>query len=162
MLPHPLLQHQSAPQAPLQDGHPPVDGGQGVLRGDGLELEHGGPGEHCPEHVEKGVLRGGGNEGDFAVLHELQQGLLLLLVEILDLIQVKENSFQGHQGPDVCDDLFDVTDGRGSGVQPVQGPVGPPGDDVGHRGLSGTRGTVKDQVGDVTPLDDPAEQALPA
>ena len=38
--------------------------------------------------VEIGVFRGRGDQGDLTVLDELQQGLLLLFVEVLNLIQV--------------------------------------------------------------------------
>ena len=42
----------------------------------------------------------------------------------------------------------------------MEGPVGAPGDDVGHRGFAGTGGAIKDQVGDVSALDDAAQQAV--
>ena len=45
-------------------------------------------------------------------------------------------------------------------VEPVEGPLGAPGDEVGHRGIAGTGGAIKDQVGDVSALDDAAQQAV--
>ena len=53
MLPHPLLQNQAPAQPLLQDVHPRVHGGEGVLRGDLLELKHGGPGQHRPRTHRK-------------------------------------------------------------------------------------------------------------
>ena len=160
VLPHPVLQHQGPAQPLIEQVHPPVNGGEGVLGGDLLELKHRGPGEHRPEHVEEGVLGGGGDEGDLPVFHELQQGLLLLFVKVLDLVQVQQHPVRGQEGADVGNDVLNVRDGRRGGVEPVEGAVGALGDDVGHRGLSRPRGAVEDQVGDVAPLDDPAQQAV--
>ena len=89
VLPHSVLQDQSPVQPSVEDLHPPVHGGQGVLGGDLFELKDSGPGQHRPEHVEEGILRGGGDKGNLPVLHKLQQRLLLLLVKVLDLVQVK-------------------------------------------------------------------------
>ena len=83
-------------------GGPPLLDGQGPLHGDldlpwlhRLELEDRGPGEEGAVDVEIGVLRGGGDESQLAILHELQQGLLLLLVEVLDLIEVQKDAAGG-------------------------------------------------------------------
>ena len=160
VLPHPVLQDQSPVQPPVEDLHPPVHGGQGVLGGDLFELKDSGPGQHRPEHIEEGILRSGGDQGDLPVLHKLQQRLLLFLVKVLDLVQVKQNSFRGQQGPDVGDNVLDIADGGGGSVEPVEGAVGALGDDVGHRGLSRARGAVEDQVGHVAAFDDPAQQPI--
>ena len=160
MLLYTLLADCFRSQALLHDGDPPLDGGEGVLRRDLLELKDGGPGQHRPKDGKKRVLRGGGDEGNPPVLHKLQQRLLLFFVEVLDLVQVQQHPFRGHEGADVRHDILDVGDGGGGGVEPVEGPVGPLGDDVGHRGLACPRRAVEDQVGYIAPLDDPAEQAV--
>ena len=95
----------------LHDGQPPVNGGQGVLGRDLLEFEHAGAGQHRAEHRKEGVLRGGGDEGDAAVLHELQQGLLLLFVEILDLVQIQQHPLRSQQGADVRHNVLNVREG---------------------------------------------------
>ena len=157
---HPVLALHLRAQPPLHDRDAPLHRGQGILRRDLLELKHRRPGQHRPEHGEEGVLRGGGDQGDASVLHKLQQGLLLLLVEVLDLIQIEQHPLRGHQGADLPHDLLDVGNGCRGGVQPVQGAVGALGDDVGHRSLSRARGAVEDQIGHVPALDHPAQQAL--
>ena len=44
------------------------------------------------------------------------------------------------------------------GVELMEGAVGLLGDDPGHGGLAHTGGAVKDHVGDVAGLDDPAQE----
>ena len=85
------------------------------------------------------------------VLHELQQGLLLLFIEILDLIQVEQHPVPGaSKVPTSADDLLECPQMEAVvALSRCRVPVGPLGDDVGHRGLAGARGAVKDQVGHV-------------
>ncbi len=90
-----------------------------LLGRDRFELKDGGAGEDGIENGEVGVLRGGSDDGDLAVLHELQQGLLLLFIEILDLIQVEQHPVGRQQGVNISDDLPNVRNGGGGGVEPV-------------------------------------------
>ena len=148
-----LLPHQT--QGPLH-------GGADLIGGDGLELKDRAPAEEGGVDVEIGVLRGGGDEGDGPVLHKLQEGLLLLLVEVLDLVQVQQHAAGGHHGPHIPDDVLDVLEGGGGGVELVEGAVGPLGNDVGDGGLPGTGGAVEDHVGVGPLLNEPAQQGVGA
>ena len=134
--------------------------GRTSWRRDRFELKDGGAGEDGIENGEVGVLRGGSDDGDLAVLHELQQGLLLLFIEILDLIQVEQHPVGRQQGVNISDDLPNVRNGGGGGVEPVQGAVGLIGDDVGHCGLAGAGRAEKDHVGHLTALDDAAQNPV--
>ena len=92
---------QGQGRPPLHDLQRPQDRRADLLRRDGIELKHAAAGKQGVVHIEKGILRGGGDEGQGAVLHELQQALLLLFVEVLDLIQIQQNSAGGQQRPRV-------------------------------------------------------------
>ena len=99
MLLNPLLAPDLRPKPLPHDGNPTVDGGAYILGGDLLELKHAGPGQHRPKNGKEGVLGGGGDQGNPPVLHELQQGLLLLLVKILNLVQVEQHPLRGQEVP---------------------------------------------------------------
>ena len=103
--------------------------------GELLELKDSGAGEHRVVHVKVGIFRGGGDEGHVPVLHYLQQGLLLLFVEVLDLIQVEQDAVGGQHGAHLGNNVLDVGQGGGGGIHPPQGAPRPAGDEVGHRGL---------------------------
>ena len=148
-----LLPHQT--QGPLH-------GGADLIGGDGLELKDRAPAEEGGVDVEIGVLRGGGDEGDGPVLHKLQEGLLLLFVEVLDLVQVQQHAAGGHHGPHIPDDVLDVLEGGGGGVELVEGAVGSLGDDVGDGSLPGTGGAVEDHIGVGPLLNEPAQQGVGA
>ena len=122
-----------------------------------LELEHRTAGEQGAVHIEVGILRGGGDEGQLPVLHKFQEALLLLLVEILDLIQVQQNPAGGHQGAHVGDDVLDILQGGGGSVETVEGLLGLLGDDVGDGGLAGAGGPVKNHVCVSAALNEPAQ-----
>ena len=65
---------------------------------EGFEFKHGAPAEQRVVDVEIGVLGGGGDEGDGAVLDALQQALLLLFVQILYLVQIEQQAALALQG----------------------------------------------------------------
>ena len=157
---HPRLAVRLGLQPLPHEADAPLDGRAHILGRQGLELKDTGPAENGVIHVKIGVLRGGGNEGQAAVLHELQQGLLLLLVKILNLVQVEQHPVGGQHGADLPHHVLDVRDGGGGGVEPVEGPVGAFGDDVGHRGFSRAGGAVKDQIGDAAAVNDAAQKAV--
>ena len=136
MLLYPVLAYYLGAQPLLHDGDTPLHSGEGILRRDLLKLENRSPGQHRPKDGEEWVFCGGGDKGDATVLHKLQQGLLLLLIEVLDLVQIEQHTLRRHQSTDISDDVLDVRDGGRGGVEPVQGPVGPLGDDVRHRSLA--------------------------
>ena len=159
---HPLLHREGQLALLPHDAKSPLDGRQHVRRREGLELKDRAAAEQGVEHTEIGVLRGGGNEGDLPVFHELQQALLLALVEVLDLIQVQQHPIGGNEGADIPHDVPDILGAGGGGVEPVQGAAGPLGDDIGHRSLSHAGGAVEDHIGVAAAVDKPAQQAAGA
>ena len=154
---HGLLPDEGQGALRFHQGQGPLHGGQDLGGGDGFELEHCAPAEKGRVDVEVGVLSGGGDEGDGPVLHKLQQGLLLLLVEVLDLVQVQQHTAGRQQRSHVADDVLDVLEGRRGGVETVQGLLCPLRNDVGDGGLPRAGGPVEDHVGVGAALDQAAE-----
>ena len=74
----------------LQQTEAPLHRGHHICRGDGFELKHRAPAEHCRINIKIRVLRGAGDQGDLAVFYVFQQGLLLAFVKILDLVQIQQ------------------------------------------------------------------------
>ena len=142
----------------LLDAQGTLHGGTGLLRRQGLELEHRAAGQQGVIDVEIGILGGAGDHGDLAVLQKLQQALLLLLVEVLDLIQIQQNAIRGHHGIHVGDDGLDIRQAGGGGVEMVQRLLRPLGDDVGNGGLSRAGRAVEDQIGFGPVFDQAAQQ----
>ena len=154
---HILLPVQGQGRTVLLDLQCPQDSGFHLLRRHGLELKHRAAGQQGSVHIKVRVLRGGGDEGQRAVLHEFQQALLLLLIEVLNLVQVQQNAPWGQQRPHVGNDVLHVLQGCGGGVEPVEGLIGLPGDDVGDGGLSGAGGAVEHHIRLRAAVDQPPE-----
>ena len=152
-----FLGNRRQSRALLHKGHRPLYRLQCRLGVDLLEFKHRGPAQNRVEHIEVRILRGGGNEGDFAVFDVLQEGLLLLFVEGLNLVQIQQHPVRGHEGVQLGHDLLDVSRGGGGGIQLEQGPVGLLRNDVGNGGLSGAAGAVEDHVGDLPGVDEPPQ-----
>ena len=125
--------------------------------GKGLELKHSAAGKQGIIDVKIGVLGGGSNQGDAAVLDALQKALLLLFVQVLDLVQIQQNAARRCQRADILEHRLDIPCAAGGAVELVQGHAAVLGNDTCHRGLSGTGGTVKDHVGNAPALDGAAE-----
>ena len=122
-----------------------------------LEFKHRAAGQQGAVHVKIGILRGGGDQRQLAVLHEFQQALLLLFIEILNLIQIQQHPARGQQSPNVGHDVLYILQGRRGGVQTVQGLVGLFRDDIGNGGLAGAGGTVEHHIGVGPALNQPSE-----
>ena len=157
---HPLLPVQGQGAFRLDQGQGPLHGGPDVGSGHGLEFKHRAPAEQGGIDVKVGIFGGGGDQGNRPVLHKFQQGLLLLFVEVLDLVQIQQHAARRQQRPHVPDDALHILKGGGGGVELVQRAVGPFGDDVGNGGLPGPGGTVKDHVGVCALLNEPAQQGV--
>ena len=100
------------------------DGDLGVPGTDGLELEYRAPGEYSVENAEIGILCRGGDQGDTAVFDKLEQALLLFLVEVLDLIEIEQDSAGGQESVELGDYELDISAMmRATVVLPV--PEGP-------------------------------------
>ena len=133
-----------------------------VGRGEGAELEHCASAEDGVEHAEIRVLRGGGDEGDAAVFDEIEEGLLLLLVEVLDLVQIEQHALRREEGIELVDDGLYIRDAGGGGVQAAQRPVRPLGDDPRDGGLARAGGSVEDHIGYASAVRDAAQHTVRA
>ena len=87
----------------------------------------------------------------------LQQGLLLLFIEILDLVEIQENATDAREGVELLHHRLDIGGGRGGPVELVQPHIGPPGDDPGQSGLAHPGRAVKNKVRDMPRLDNGAQ-----
>ena len=113
---------------------------------DGLEFKEGGAGDNGVVDVEMGVFGGGGDEGDAAVLHVLQKGLLLLTVEVLDLVQVEQDAARSEHALGLRQDVFYVLQGGCRRVELVEFHTRLRRDDRGGGGLSRTGRAVEDHI----------------
>ncbi len=141
----------------LHDGNAAFYSLQRGLGRDGPEFKHRRARQNGVVDVEIGIFRGGGDQRHLAVFDGLQQGLLLLLRKILDLVQVEKHAVGCHQRIRLSQDLPDLSGGSICRVELVERAVRLGRNDTGHSGLSHTGGTVKDQVRDPAGLDDPPE-----
>ena len=128
-----------------------------LLRRHGLELKYSGTADDGVKHSKIGVLRGGGNQGQGTVFDVLQQALLLLLVQILDLIQIQQDSVAPCQGAGLGNDLLDIPYGGGGAVQLIQGHVAVAGNDPGKGGFPHAGWPVKNHVRHLSPLQNAAQ-----
>ena len=125
-----------------------------------LELEHRAAAEHCVVDVEIRVFRRGGDDRDAAVLHEFEQRLLLLFVEILDLVKIQQHAAGREHGVELRDDIADVRNARSRCVQAAQGAVRAGSDDARDRGLSGAGRAVKHHIRDLAGRNDAPEHPV--
>ena len=157
MLPGPLLGGAGDAIPLFQIRFGPLDRLQSPLGGDGLELKNRGPAQNGIINVEIGVFRGGGNEGDIAVFDVLQQGLLLLLIKILNLIEIEQNAVGGHHGTQLGHNVPDILGGSRGGIEFAQFSFRAVGDDIGHGGFAHAGRSVENQIGDAAGFNNPAQ-----
>ena len=136
-----------------EDTECPFHCGDNVLGGDGLELEHRTSAENGVIDVKIGVLGGGGDKGYLAVFNIFKEGLLLLFVEILYLVEVQKDAVHSVNCACVGDNIPDVGCSCGGAIElmelhsrifcnyPCNG------------GFSYSRGTVKYHIGDIAAVD---------
>ena len=146
--------------AVLHKGNRPAHRLQRRFRRNLLELKHGGAAQNGVEHIEIGIFRGGGNQGDFSVFDVLQKRLLLLFVEGLNLVQVEQHPVGSHEGVQLGHDFLNIRRGGGGGVELVECPVGLLGNDVGNGGLSRAAGAVEHHVGNVPGVNEPPQDSV--
>ena len=134
--------------------HRPFD----LLRLHRLEFKNRGAAENGVVDVKIRVLGGGGDQRDAAVFDVFEQGLLLLFIKILDLIQIKQDAVYARKGAELCHDLLDVGGGGSGAVELAQRLVGFVGYISGERRFADARRTVEYQVGYLAALDYPAQR----
>ena len=71
-----------------------------------LKLEYGTAAQQCSVNVKIGVFGRGGNKGYTAVFGVFEQGLLLLFVEILYFVKIKQNPVRRGDGVYLGKDRF--------------------------------------------------------
>ena len=131
-------------------------------------LEHEDPaaGQESPVDLKGRVFRGGADEDDAALFHKGQEGVLLGLVEAMDLVHEDD-------GPlsialillRLLHDGADLPDAAGDGGEIDEGSFGAACNDPGQGGLSHTGRPPEDHGGDVvlfneTPQDLPLSQKV--
>ena len=101
-----------------------------------LQHKHLAPGQKRPVDLKGRILRGGADENDTALLHIGQEGILLRLVEPVNLVH-KQNRTDAHSAAVLrlvhhLPDLFDSTGYRAE-IDKIR--LRSPGDDAGQRGF---------------------------
>ena len=94
----------------------PLYGLDDIVGGKLLELENGASREDSVINVEEGVFGGGGDEGNVTRLDVFEKYLLLLFVEGLNLVEVKQYAARRVYSAKVADYGLDVGGGGGGGV----------------------------------------------
>ena len=127
-------------------GNGPLQQTLDVLVGERLQGQQQGPGQQRGDHGERRVLRGSGDQDHPAVLDPGQQGVLLGLVEAVDLIQEQHGGglVQVPGGQGLVHDPADILDARGDGGQFNEFPARAAGDDVRQGGLARARRSPED------------------
>ena len=111
-------------------------------------------GEQRGDDLEGRILGGGADESDRPVLDVGQEGVLLGLVEAVDLIDEEDGAGAEAGGLFGVDhDLLDLLDAGEDGGELDEGGAGGFGDNFGEGGLSDSGRTPEDHRGGVVALD---------
>ena len=122
------------------------------FRSDGFKLKDSASGDDSVINIKIWIFCGGSNQGNLSIFQKFQKGLLLLFVEILDLIQIQNNTVHPFKGIQRRDDFLKVS-GAGSGaVELIQLFASLLCNDAGNGSFAGSRRTVKNQIGCMTGL----------
>ena len=112
-----------------------------------LKGEQQGSGQERRDHGETRVLRGGGDEGDPAILDAGQQGILLGAREAVNLIDEEHGLLAaGEPAPGIRHDLADVLDPCAHRRQFDEAASAAPGDEIGQGRLPRTRRPPQDNA----------------
>jgi hypothetical protein len=136
-----------------------LEEGEDFVFGEGVEGVDAAAGEQGGDDLERGVLSGGSDEADGAVFDVGQEGVLLGLVEAVDLIDEEDGAgaeFRRFFGVD--HDLLDLLDAGEHGGELDEAGAGDVGDDAGEGGLADSGRSPEDHRGRVVALDLNAER----
>ncbi|CAI8169362.1 MAG: Uncharacterised protein [Synechococcus sp. CC9902] len=131
-----------------------------ILRLEGQESKQPRPAHQSLVHLEVGVLRGGSDQGDGAVLHPGQQRILLGAVETVHFIN-EQNRAQPvalKALPGSIDLESQILHAGEHGVEAAEVRPGMAGDDPGQSRLADTGRPMQDQVANPVSLDGTAQQ----
>ena len=121
--------------------------GDHVLGRQRPELVDLGPGEQRRVDLEVGVLGGGADQRQQAILDRRQQGVLLGLVEAVDLVEEEDRRPAGRTAfPGALDDLPHLGAAGVDGRELLEGARRSRGDDPGQGRLAGPRRPVEDRA----------------
>jgi hypothetical protein len=122
--------------------------------GERLEGVDAAAGEQRGVEFEGGVLGGGADEADGAAFDVGEEGVLLGLVEAMDLVYEQDGARMEAGGLFGGDhDLLDLLDAGHDGGELDEGGVGERGDDLGERGFAGAGRAPEDHGGGVVVSD---------
>ena len=145
--------HLLVPKAP-RVGEGPLEQDHQVLLGQGLEDEHFAPGEQRTVDLKGGILRGGPDEKDAPFLHKGEKGVLLGLVEAVDLVHEDDGPFpELPVALGLLHHRADLLDPAGDGGKVDEFRLCGVGDDPGQGGLSHPRWPPEDHGRDLVPFD---------
>ena len=113
------------------------------------------PGQERTHDLEARVLRGRADEDDIARLHHRQEGVLLGLVEAMDLVAEEDGPAPGRAAPRprLGDDLPHSRDPLRDRAEGDEGGVRTGGDQPGQSRLPAPRRPPQDEAGDLAALD---------
>ena len=129
-----------------------------LVLGEGYERVDATAGEERGVDLEGGIFGGGADEADGAALDVGEEGVLLGLVEAMDLVDEEDGARAeagGFLGLD--HDLLDLLDAGEDGGELDEGGAGGVGDDLGEGGFADTGWAPEDHGGGVVGLDGEAE-----
>ena len=140
-------------------------GGEAFERGlvEAVEGEDAGAGEEGGVELEGGVLGGGADQHDGAVLHQREEGVLLRLVEAVDLVDEEQGAaavLAAEAGG--LEDLLQVGDAGEDGADLHEGEVGGVGEEAGDGGLADAGRAPEDDGAEVALGEHPAERGVGA
>ena len=147
-----------AAQAAFGVGEGALEKGEDLVFGEGLEGVDAAAGEQRRNDLKGRVLGGGSDEADGAVLDVGEEGVLLGLVEAVDLVDEEDGAgaeFGGFFG--VNHDLLDLLYAGEDGGELDEAGAGDVGDDAGEGGLADSGRSPEDHRGGVVALDLDAE-----
>ena len=123
-----------------------------------FEDEHAHPREERRDHLERRVLGRGAEQHDGAVLHVWQEGVLLRLVEAMDLVDEEDRAAAAlPDHPGLLDHAPDVLHAGADGGERPELEAGAAGDDPGEGRLAAAGRPPEDHRGNAVLLDHPAE-----
>ena len=158
LLRHAVLDHQRRFALLLQNGVSTLYSPQHLLRLHRSELKDSGTAQYGVVYIEIWIFRCGRNQCDTAVLQKFQQRLLLLFVEILDLIEIQQNTVNSVKTVQSRHYLADVGGGGCGAIELDQLFLRLLRDNRRERCLSHARRAVKNQIRDGAGLDDPTQR----
>ena len=103
--------------------------------------------EQRPDHFERGILRGGTNQGHDSCLHRIQQRILLRLAETMNLINKEDwrDTIKEAIALRLLYHLTHILHARTNRTQRIEGRIQPLRDNLRQGCLSHTRRTPQDK-----------------